>query len=302
MMNWLRTEIIDQGRLPLLCFLLGFVVAFVFIRISVRMIRAKVRWWPGNITPGGLHVHHMVFGVITMVIAGGGLISVYEVGSGTVIAVFAALFGIGAALTLDEFALIFYLHDVYWEEEGRVSVDAVFVAIAVTGMLLLGLQPLDLVDLTSFDDGGDWVSRFVLVVLVLLNLLLAGVVLAKGKIWTGLVGLFIVPLLWVGALRLSRPGAPWARWRYQGKTRKMTRAIARERRFRRPVIRAKIFVQDLVAGAPTLEAVLGSVEHSRVAAEAVLDRTVHPAPAPGISPNQVASGTIDRLPRSGTPT
>ena len=43
---------------------------------------------------------------------------------------------------LDEFALILHLRDVYWPEEGRTSVDAVFVAIAVTGLLLLGLRPL----------------------------------------------------------------------------------------------------------------------------------------------------------------
>ena len=43
---------------------------------------------------------------------------------------------------LDEFALILHLHDVYWEEEGRASVDAVFIAVAVTGLLLVGLRPL----------------------------------------------------------------------------------------------------------------------------------------------------------------
>lgn len=296
MTEWLRREILDEGRLPLLFFLIGFVVAFVFIRISVRLIRAQVRWWPGNITPGGLHVHHMVFGVVLMVIAGGALISVYEDGSRVTGTVLATLFGVGAALTLDEFALLFYLHDVYWDEQGRVSVDAVFVAIAVTGMVLLGLQPFELADVSNFDDAGEWAGRLILVVSALLNLALAAIVLAKGKIWTGLVGLFVIPLLWIGAIRLSRPAAPWARWRYTGKARKMKRAIERERRYRRPVIRAKIFVQDLVAGAPTLETVRGSVEHSRVATEAELDRRIHPAPPP-ISHRPVPSGTMDGLPR-----
>lgn len=68
------------------------------------------------------------------------------------------------------------------------------------------------------------------------------------------------------------------------------------------MIRAKIFVQDLVAGQPTLDTVRDSMEHSRVAAEAELDRTVHPAPPPPISSTGVASGTIDGLPGSGTPT
>jgi len=301
MLDWMRREIVDQGRLPLLFFLLGFVAAFVFIRISVRLIRAQVRWWPGNITPGGQHVHHVVFGVVTMVIAGGGLIAISEDANRLAACILAAVFGIGAALTLDEFALIFYLNDVYWEEQGRVSVDAVFVAIAVTGMWLLGLRPFELGDATNFEDSGDWAGRAALVVAVLVNLLLAAIVLAKGKIWTGLVGLFIIPLLWVGAIRLSRPGAPWARWRYGKRPRRMARALERERRLRRPVIRAKIFVQDLVAGAPTLETVRGSVEHSRTATEAELDRRVKPAPPP-ISSIDIPSGTMDGLPRSGTPT
>lgn len=303
MIEWVHREIVDQGKMPLLCFLIGFVVAFVFIRFSVRMIRAQVHWWPGNITPGGLHVHHMVFGVVTMVIAGGGLIALYEDTNRAAGVVLATFFGIGAALTLDEFALIFYLNDVYWDEEGRVSVDAVFVAIAVTGMLLLGLRPFDLGDATNFDNTGDLVGRALLVLSVLINLLLAAIVLAKGKIWTGLVGLFVAPLLWVGAIRLSRPSAPWARWRYGTRPRRMARALARERKIRRPMIRAKIFVQDLVAGAPTLDTVRGSMEHARVAAEAELDRQVHPAPPPpSISPAEVSSGTMDGLPRSGTPT
>lgn len=303
MLDWFRREIVDEGRLPLLCFLVGFVMAFAFIRLSVRMIRANVRWWPGNVTPGGVHVHHVVFGVVAMVIAGGGLIAFYEDGNRAAGVVFAALFGIGAALTLDEFALIFYLNDVYWEKEGRISVDAVFVAIAVTGMLLVGLRPLDLGDPAEFEDTGDLVGRAALVVSVIVDLILATIVLAKGKIWTGLVGLFFAPLLWVGAIRLSRPAAPWARTRYAPGSRKMTRALTRERRIRRPVIRVKIVVQDLVAGAPTLETVRGSVENSKTEAEEVLDRQVHPATPPSsISPAGASSGTIDGLPRSGTPT
>ena len=53
----------------------------------------------------------------------------------------AIVFGIGAALVLDEFALILHLEDVYWAEDGRTSVDAVFAAVAVAGLLILGLQP-----------------------------------------------------------------------------------------------------------------------------------------------------------------
>ncbi len=68
----------------------------------------------------------------------------------------------------------------------------------------------------------------------ILTLLLAVIVLLKGKVWTGLVGMFITPLLFIGAIRLSRPHAPWARWRYTARPRKMHRALERERWLRRP--------------------------------------------------------------------
>ena len=45
-------------------------LSFGFIRFSTRMIRAEVSWWPGNVTPGGLHIHHLVFGIVLMMLAG----------------------------------------------------------------------------------------------------------------------------------------------------------------------------------------------------------------------------------------
>ena len=295
MREWLEREIIAHGRLPLLFFLLGFLSAFLFIRLSVRMIRAQVKWWPGNIAPGGQHVHHVVFGVIAMMISGGALIAVYVDGSQTTGAVLAAIFGMGAALVLDEFALIFYLKDVYWSEQGRTSVDAVFVAIAVTGLVLLGFRPLELLDVAGFREERDPWIKLVFVFVALINFALAAIVILKGKIWTGLVGLFVFPLLVIGAVRLSRPGAPWARWRYTRKPKRMNRALERERKWRRPVIRAKIYVQDLIAGSP-------SVEHAMTAAEQELDHTIHAAPPPPISPLVSASCTMDGLPGPGSST
>lgn len=271
MRHWLEDEISAHGRLPLLFFLLGFIAGFAFIRLSVRMIRAKVRWWPGNVTPAGQHVHHVVFGVVAMLVSGVALIATYEDGTQTSGALLAACFGVGAALVLDEFALIFYLRDVYWEEQGRASVDAVFVALAVTGLLLIGARPDAIVNPSDFRDNPDPWVRVALVALTLASLAIAAVVIAKGKIWTGLFGLFFFPVLLVGAIRLSRPGAPWARWRYRDRPRKMRRALAREKRYRRPMIQAKIYVQDLIAGKP-------SVEHAVTATEAELERIVVPAP------------------------
>ena len=45
-------------------------LSFGFIRFSTRMIRAEVSWWPGNVTPGGLHIHHLVFGIVLMMFSG----------------------------------------------------------------------------------------------------------------------------------------------------------------------------------------------------------------------------------------
>ncbi|MEU2038381.1 hypothetical protein [Nocardia niwae] len=271
MRRWLHEDVIAQGRLPLLCFLLGFIVGFLFIRVSVRLIRARVRWWPGNLRAGDTHIHHMVFGVVLVLASGVGMVAEYQSADTATASVLAAFFGVGAALVLDEFALIFYLRDVYWEEQGRTSVDAVFVALAVTGLLLLGFHPLWMLDINDFRRDPSAEVRAFVVAFAVVNLALAAIVIAKGKIWTGLFGMFFLPLLVVGALRLSRPGAPWARWRYADRRRLRYRAIVRERRYRRPVIRAKIFVQDLVAGKP-------DVEHVRTAAEAELTRTVVPAP------------------------
>ena len=69
--HWFSDEFIDTGRLPLLCFFAGMILGFGFIRLSVRLIRAQVHWWPGNVTTGGTHVHHVVFGVVFMLVGGG---------------------------------------------------------------------------------------------------------------------------------------------------------------------------------------------------------------------------------------
>jgi hypothetical protein len=296
--HWFQESIIDHGRLPLFMAYIGFILGFLGIRISVRLIRAEVSWWFSNVTPGGMHIHHVVFGTVLTMLSGLGLIALAINGSQTTLSIFAALFGVGAALVLDEFALIFYLRDVYWAEEGRASIDAVFVALAVMGLVLLGFHPLDWVGV----DTADVVSIVVTVVYSAFVLLLAGVVLLKGKIWTGLIGLFIFPLLLVASIRLARPTSPWARWRYTKRPKKMNAAVKRERRVRRPLIRAKIFLQDLMAGKP-------DVAHAKSVAEAELDATVHAAPAPGasgelvlaaaISPVGGGSGTIDQLPFDG---
>jgi len=171
------------------------------------MIRAQVSWWPGNVEVGGTHIHHLVWGIIVLMISGWVAIAVDPGSPGREIAAIA--FGIGTGLTLDEFALWLELKDVYWEEQGRKSIDAVIVAGILAGFGVLGL--------TIWIDAAEAVDSAVHAVVGffgLAGLLLAGVNFAKEKFGMGVVGLFIPVVSLIGAFRLGRAGSPWARLFY----------------------------------------------------------------------------------------
>ncbi len=275
-------DVVSRGRLPLLWCLIAFLLTFLVTRTIVRYIRAHAgsdaprKWWqPRNISVsegGGLHIHHVVIGVVLVMVSGVTMVTLAVDGGVTEFTIAAIFFGIGAALVLDEFALILHLEDVYWSEDGRTSVDAVFAAVAVAGLLILGFNPLSFFDIGIWRDDHSIVARASVVAMALATLALAVVVLLKGKVWTGLVGMFITPLLVIGALRLSRPHAPWARWRYSSRPRKMHRALERERYMRRPVVQAKLWLQDAVSGMPRFP------DDARVDKE--LDREIHAAAPP----------------------
>jgi hypothetical protein len=114
-------------------------------------------------------------------------------------------FGIGAGFTLDEFALWVRLKDVYWSDEGRASFDAVVVAVAFAGLVVLGTTPFGL------DDPGS-IGGTAAVVLIVLGLSIVS--LLKGRLFLGVLGLFIPVFGAVGALRLGEPTSIWARRRY----------------------------------------------------------------------------------------
>jgi hypothetical protein len=86
---------------------------------------------------GGRHIHHLVWGILLLLGVGFGWL--VEAGSGSIESsifvgrLMSFLYGAGAALTLDEFALWLNLEDVYWSREGRESVDAII----LFGALLL---------------------------------------------------------------------------------------------------------------------------------------------------------------------
>jgi hypothetical protein len=289
-LRWLQHDIIDRGRLPLLCCLVAFIVTFFVTRSFARYIRYRTerglppKWWqPRNIHIGSRHIHHVVFGVVLVMISGVTLVSLSVDGNQLELATAAVFFGIGAALVLDEYALILHLSDVYWEEDGRSSVDAVFAAVAVTGLLVLGLHPL-MFFIALWHDTHSLLMRALAIAGSVLTLPLAVVVLLKGKVWTGLIGMFFAPLLVIGAIRMSRPHAPWARWRYNKQLDKMRRALERERRLRRPVVRAKLWLQNAIAGTPRFA--------DDFAVNAQLDREVHAAPPPEGTPRALAAGGI----------
>ena len=146
------------------------------------MIRAQVRWWPGNVTPGGVHFHHAIFGVVFMCAGGVGGLAVQNPHSGWAAAA-ATLLGIGMALVLDEFALVLFSKDVYWSEQGRLSVEVVFIAVALCGLALLGWTPLGI----SPSAGRETrLETFLGIALVLaVNLALTAICLLKGKVWSG---------------------------------------------------------------------------------------------------------------------
>ena len=261
--------------------LIAFILTFFVTRTITRYIRATAdqtgprKWWqPHNISgKGGTHIHHAVFGVILVLISGVAMVTMAADGTVRQFTAAALFFGIGAALVLDEFALILHLQDVYWSEDGRTSVDAVFVAVAVAGLLVLGFNPLSLFDVGIWRDADSTAARVSVILLAVLNLAFAVIVLLKGKLWTGLLGMFFTPLLLIGAIRLARPHSPWARWHYQDKPRKMHRSLERERYLRKPFVQANLWLQHVIAGEPRFP--------SDTEVQAELDREVHAAPAPG---------------------
>jgi len=106
----------------------AFFLTFAAVRALTHAIRAGVGPFH-NLSVGGRHIHHLVWGISLLLLVGYGWL--LEIGTGVsgtstwMGRIMALLYGIGAALTLDEFALWLNLEDVYWLPQGRESIDAV---------------------------------------------------------------------------------------------------------------------------------------------------------------------------------
>lgn len=224
------------GRRALLGWMLvAFLVTFLVTRAVTHAIRSG-RGPFRDTSVGGVHVHHQVYGIFLLLGTGTAQFT-YQPGPPWV-HVLAVLFGVGAALTLDEFALWLRLDDVYWTREGRTSVDAVLVALVVGGLLLVGANPLD-----AGSTGGEVAVASTLLV----NLSFAMITILKGRVVLGVIGVFLPLLAMIGALRLARPSSPWARRWYRPGSRRWHRSRERYPPGRRHRWDALV---DLFAGAP----------------------------------------------------
>jgi hypothetical protein len=110
---------------------IGFLLTFGIVRAITHLIKEGVGPFHNVVSSGGLHIHHLVWGILLLLVVG----YVWLIQEGTGQSTFpswfsratAIVYGVGAALTLDEFALWLNLQDVYWAGKGRESVDAVII-------------------------------------------------------------------------------------------------------------------------------------------------------------------------------
>jgi hypothetical protein len=234
-----RGMIFEEGKEALFLSLLAFLIAFACTRGYTRLAR-KHNWGSGSV--GGVHLHHVVVGIVFVLAAG--FAALTPVGTGLVVRdVCAIVFGVGAAFVLDEFALVFYLRDVYWSNEGRDSVDAAILAALVAGLTLVVSEPFGL-----HDPVASHMGRFAFFTIIAANALFANASLVKAKVFTGFAAIAIPPFGWIGALRLAKPHSPWARWFYGPD--KLERAEQRERDGFAAHFQQRLL--DLVGGKPSV--------------------------------------------------
>ncbi|HEV3100860.1 MAG TPA: hypothetical protein VG426_00840 [Candidatus Dormibacteraeota bacterium] len=117
----------NEARERLFLASIGFLLTFGIVRVITLLIRMGVGPFHNVTTNGGLHIHHLVWGILILLLVGYVWLIEKAVGSSWVASITAIAYGVGAALTLDEFALWLNLQDVYWERAGRQSVDAVII-------------------------------------------------------------------------------------------------------------------------------------------------------------------------------
>lgn len=241
--GWWYDNIVEPGKLPMLLCLAAFVLTFVLTRTITRMIRAGVGPFKNNVSAGGLHIHHAVPGILLLIL--GALMAIRGPGSPW-LEIAAVIVGVGTSLILDEFAMILHLEDVYWTDEGRVSVELAGLTAACIGFVMLGTSPLGVDDV----DAGELSIRLTLLTGLAIQAVLIVICLLKGKYRAALISCFVPLVAWFCAIRLARPGSWWARHRYRGKKRDR-KAITRAQTFDARWDPKWRWLSDLIAGSPS---------------------------------------------------
>jgi hypothetical protein len=134
-----RRRLVETGRAHLFLASIGFFTAALVVRAITFAIHNDIGPFH-DVSVGGRHIHHLVWGILLLLVTGFAWVTrvgTGESGSSVLAArIVCMLYGVGAALTLDEFALWLNLQDVYWERQGRESIDALAL---FAGVLLLGI-------------------------------------------------------------------------------------------------------------------------------------------------------------------
>ena len=114
----LHERIPDRPRRRLFVASVSFFLTFAGVRAVVYAVLHHIPPFHFIIQPGGRHIHHLVFGILILLLVGYGWLA--DIGTGEddssilLSRIMSILYGVGAALTLDEFALWLNLRDVYW--------------------------------------------------------------------------------------------------------------------------------------------------------------------------------------------
>ncbi|MFZ2512186.1 MAG: hypothetical protein WAW85_13995 [Gordonia sp. (in: high G+C Gram-positive bacteria)] len=240
--SWWQLNIVDGGKGPLLLAFCAFVTTFLITRTITRLIRSG-RGPFHNVSAGGVHMHHSTPGMILLII--GAFTALGAPAHTPWPYVAAVLIGSGSSLVLDEFAMIFRLQDVYWTQEGQLSVNMVTLAGACIGLAVVGFSPANVPELSSTTES----RRTVVVIALVVHFGIVTVVALKAKYACMLLGLFLGPVAWVSAVRLARPHSPWARWFYRDRRR--AHAQRREDAFNDRWGRVRGAWDDVIGGTPT---------------------------------------------------
>ena len=228
-----------SGREPIFFLLLAFLLAFAVVRTYTRLCRSR-GWRSGSLR--GVHLHHLVPGIVATLASATAIIA-FRPGDNAML-LLSACFGVGAALTLDEFALVLHLEDVYWTEYGRSSIEATLMGFAFGVLCLLATAPIH-------SDPSKDAPHWMVGGLIALNTSFALIAFLKGKTKLGAFGIFVPCIAVIAALRLAKPTSLWAHRRYSET--KLDRSERRATLHQRRYAGLEHRLYDAIGGTPHLE-------------------------------------------------